>query len=132
MDFRCDQSRGMHFIYCLPFSDRDALVESTLFSPELAPQDFYEKAIADWLGTVAKVNDFEITRRETGVIPLGFFARHDPDLRGIGGNAGAIRPSSGYAFTFIQKQIIRALTRGKAGKHLSFDPPHRMLDLWMD
>ena len=132
MDFRCDQSRGMHFIYCLPFSDRDALVESTLFSPELAPQDFYEKAIADWLGTVAKVNDFEITRRETGVIPLGFFARHDPDLRGIGGNAGAIRPSSGYAFTFIQKQINRALTRAKAGKPLSFDPPHRMLDLWMD
>ena len=32
MDFRCDQSRGMHFIYCLPFGARNALVESTLFS----------------------------------------------------------------------------------------------------
>jgi lycopene beta-cyclase len=28
MDFRCDQSRGMHFIYFLPFSNSDALVES--------------------------------------------------------------------------------------------------------
>ena len=132
MDFRCDQSLGMHFIYCLPFSDREALVESTLFSPEQAPQNFYEKAIADWLGMIAKIADFDITRREAGVIPLGFFARHDPALPGIGGNAGAIRPSSGYAFTFIQKQIDSALTRVKAGKSLGFDSPHRIIDLWMD
>lgn len=25
MDYRCDQSQGMHFIYCLPFSDCQAL-----------------------------------------------------------------------------------------------------------
>lgn len=132
MDFRCDQSRGMHFIYCLPFSDRDALVESTMFSPQQAPPQFYEKAISDWLAKVAKVTDFDITRRETGSIPLGFFARHDPELRGIGGNAGAIRPSSGYAFAFIQKQIDRALIRVKAGKPLDFTTPHRKIDLWMD
>ena len=40
MDFRCDQTQGMHFIYCLPFSDQEALIESTLFSPELAPARF--------------------------------------------------------------------------------------------
>ena len=33
MDFRCDQSRGIHFIYLLPFSADTALVESTLFRP---------------------------------------------------------------------------------------------------
>ena len=32
MDFRVDQSHGMHFIYLLPFSPTQALVESTLFS----------------------------------------------------------------------------------------------------
>lgn len=132
MDFRCDQSHGMHFIYCLPFSDRDALVESTMFSPQQAPPSFYEKAIADWLTEVAKISNFDITRREAGVIPLGFFARHDPDLRGIGANAGAIRPSSGYAFGFILKQIHHALARVKAGKPLVFITPHRMIDLWMD
>lgn len=132
MDFRCDQSHGMHFIYCLPFSDREALVESTMFSPQQAPQPFYEKAITDWLTKVAKITDYDIIRREAGVIPLGFFARHDPDLRGIGANAGAIRPSSGYAFGFIQKQIHHALARVKAGKPLAFDAPHRTVDLWMD
>ena len=49
MDFRCDQTRGMHFIYCLPFSDQEALIESTLFSPELAPADFYDAAITSYL-----------------------------------------------------------------------------------
>jgi len=132
MDFRCDQSRGMHFIYCLPFSDRDALVESTMFSSQQAPIDFYETAIADWLGKIARITDFEITRRETGMIPLGFFARHDPALPGIGANAGAIRPSSGYAFAFIQKQIDHALTQIKAGRPLAFETPHRKIDLWMD
>ncbi|MEC7278744.1 MAG: lycopene cyclase family protein, partial [Candidatus Thermoplasmatota archaeon] len=32
MDFRVDQSHGMHFIYLLPFSKTRALVESTIFS----------------------------------------------------------------------------------------------------
>ena len=45
MDFRCDQSRGAHFIYYLPFTRRRALVESTLFSPSLVPDDFYIRAI---------------------------------------------------------------------------------------
>ena len=33
MDFRVDQSKGMHFIYLLPYSPTEALVESTLLAP---------------------------------------------------------------------------------------------------
>ena len=93
----------MHFIYCLPFSDREALVESTLFSPALVPDTFYETAITSWLNDCANVSAFEVIRREKGAIPLGLMARHDPALSGIGGNGGAIRPSSGYAFSFYSK-----------------------------
>ena len=35
MDFRVDQSRGMHFIYLLPFSPTCVLIESTLFIQRL-------------------------------------------------------------------------------------------------
>ena len=70
MDFRCDQSRGMHFIYCLPFSARNALVESTLFSPELAPKPFYDSAIRRYLKEIIGIDDYRITRREKGVIPM--------------------------------------------------------------
>ena len=49
MDFRCDQSHGVHFIYYLPFTQRRALVESTLFSTSLVSEDFYDKAIKHYL-----------------------------------------------------------------------------------
>ena len=132
MDFRCDQSRGMHFIYCLPFSDREALVESTLFSPTLETNEFYETAISSWLKKHAGVSRFNLLRREQGAIPLGVMKRHDPDFQGIGANGGAIRPSSGYAFSFIQKQIDTALKYVSDGHMLQFATPHKPIDLWMD
>ena len=132
MDFRCDQTQGMHFIYCLPFSDQEALIESTLFSPELAPTDFYEAAIISYLKSICDLSVFKINRRESGVIPLGMLGRHDPGLVGIGANGGAIRPSSGYAFSFIQKQIDHAVSNATAGEPLTVGVPHSAFELWMD
>ena len=132
MDFRCDQSRGVHFIYCLPFSDCDALVESTLISPNIEKNEFYEGAISTWLSDCAGVKKFKVLRREKGAIPLGLMKRHDPDFQGVGSNCGAIRPSSGYAFSFIQKQIATSLNRARIGDKLSFSSPHKKIDLFMD
>ena len=132
MDYRCDQSHGMHFIYCLPFSDCQALIESTLFSPELLPAGFYETAISDYVKMICKLPEYEVSRRESGVIPLGMLGRHDPRIAGIGANGGAIRPSSGYAFSFIQKQIAHAVTHAVAGKPLPVGVPHSAFELWMD
>ncbi|NCF49009.1 MAG: lycopene cyclase [Bacteroidetes bacterium] len=135
MDFRVDQSEGMHFIYLLPFSAQEALVESTLFTPHILQDDFYMTAIHSYLERHYGVTAFETIRRERGVIPLGMLARRDAEIPGIGGNGGAIRPSSGYAFIFIQKQIEAALAavhadNGRGG--LAFQVPHKSVDLWMD
>lgn len=132
MDFRVDQSRGMHFIYLLPFSPTEALVESTLFSPETLDEEFYLAAVDDYLGRHCGLADFEILRRERGVIPLGRLARRDPAIPGIGGNGGAIRPSSGYAFIFIQRQIDRAIAAARATGNLAVTSPHQSIDLAMD
>ncbi len=132
MDFRCDQSNGMHFIYCLPFSDRHALVESTIFSSQTVAEAFYAAAIKDYLHDIVGVNSFSIMRREQGVIPLGILKPRDPNLPGIGGNGGAIRPSSGYAFSFIQKQIEQIQQNSMPGQQLIPACPHSRFDLWMD
>lgn len=132
MDFRCDQSRGIHFIYVLPYAKNRALVESTMFSPELAPDNFYDKAISDYCDHVLKTGKTMVLRREEGVIPMGFLAPRDDKVDAIGGNGGAIRPSSGYAFVFIQRQIETALASHKTYGKLRFKPPHKRLDLWMD
>ena len=132
MDFRVDQSRGMHFIYLLPFSATEALVESTLFSPRTLEEGFYLDAIETYLSAHYGLHSFETVRRERGVIPLGRLPQRDPNIPGIGGNGGAIRPSSGYAFVFIQKQIDRAITGVAQGGALRFLTPHKPVDLWMD
>ena len=77
MDFRCDQSRGVHFIYCLPFSDSKALIESTVFSTTIEPNSFYEAAITNWLSDCAGIQNFKVIKTEQGAIPLGFMERHD-------------------------------------------------------
>ena len=132
MDFRCDQSLGMHFIYCLPFSKRQALVESTLFSPKKAPPKFYDNAIKKYLDEIISINNFTILRKEKGTIPLGIFEKRNPSYDGIGGNGGAIRPSSGYAFGFIQKQVDKIITSSQKTKKLKVSSPHTKFELIMD
>jgi lycopene beta-cyclase len=132
MDFRVDQSKGMHFIYLLPYSTTEALVESTIFSTNLADEQFYLSTIDNYLAKYYDVEEYEVTHRENGVIPLGKLAPHDVNIPGLGANGGATRPASGYAFLFIQRQITSAIERVNAGKELTFTNPHKRLDLWMD
>jgi len=132
MDFRCDQSRGIHFIYVLPFSPTQALVESTMFSPKIEEDAFYEKAIDDYLAIHCGVTEKIILRREQGAIPMGIIKQDQVSGIAIGGRGGAIRPSSGYAFGFIQKQIDRLITGLKNGRIPHDLSPHTPLDLWMD
>jgi lycopene beta-cyclase len=132
MDFRVDQSQGMHFMYVLPFSATTALVESTMFSPQTMPRDFYVEAIEAYLFTHHNAAIKTVLREEQGVIPMGTLALHDPALPGLGANGGAIRPASGYTFAFIHHQIQNALERVKNGRELKFERPHKRVDVWMD
>ena len=134
MDFRCDNSRGVHFIYTLPFGPRRALVESTLFSPQTEDDLFYETAIDQYCRQILNSGDYIILRRERGVIPMARLKPQDAHVTAIGGNGGAIRPSSGYAFPFIQKQVDILSGLSQNGKPFPRGPvnPHKPLDLWMD
>ena len=69
MDFRVDQSRGLHFIYALPFSEHHILVESTLISTTVEPQEWYRNAIKGWLKN-NNIQVAEIISEEIGVIPM--------------------------------------------------------------
>ena len=130
---RCDQSRGIHFIYVLPFSESEALVESTMFSREREPDDFFETAISKYLQEHHGQHDYSVTRVERGAIPMGHLRRSSGPAIGLGGNGGAIKPSSGYAFAFIQKQVATAITSAKKRTHrIKIHPPHKWIDLWMD
>ena len=132
MDFRVDQSEGMHFIYLLPYSPTQALVESTLFTTTVLERQFYVDAINEHLRDHYGASITNIIHEEQGVIPMGTLSPHDDTIPGIGANAGAIRPASGYTFVFIHQQIQRAIKASKQGKSLRFKRPHKAVDVWMD
>ncbi|ADV64060.1 Lycopene beta and epsilon cyclase [Isosphaera pallida ATCC 43644] len=125
MDFRCDQSCGPHFLYVLPDSERGGLVESTMLLPPgvRVGRERHEQAIRQALAEqwAARADDYEILETEAGRIPMNTQPAPPPvglerafaqgRCRRIGLAGGAARPSSGYAFVRIQRQV-RALARG--------------------
>jgi lycopene beta-cyclase len=126
MDFRVDQSRGLHFIYALPFTDRRLLIESTMISSRIEEKDWYRQAIAEWL----QEQNIEIEEKlgeETGVIPMHTITPLDDDIASIGAASGAVRLSSGYAFTSIQAQITQLAERISVGQYTVPNPVSSIL-----
>ena len=131
MDFRCDQSRGMHFIYLLPFSKRKALVESTMFSKTVENKEFYSAEISNYLKKYFNLVKFTKSDHEKGVIPMHYISCASSEMYNIGTRGGAVRPSSGYAFTFIQKQAFQIISQLKNKEKIN-TKIHNNIDLFLD
>ena len=131
MDFRCDQSKGMHFIYLLPLNKNSALVESTIFSKNIEKPSFYLNAIKLYLRKYYNLTKFVKSHHEKGIIPMHDITVNSKFTYNIGTRGGAVRPSSGYAFTFIQKQVFQIksqlISKGKIKTSV-----HKKLDLFLD
>lgn len=131
MDFRCDQSRGIHFIYLLPFSKKKALVESTMFSKKIQNKSFYKNEISKYLKKYFDLTSFTISHHEEGVIPMHEISIKSQYSFSIGTRGGAVRPSSGYAFTFIQKQVFQIFNQIRKDSFIN-TKIHNNLDLFLD
>ncbi|MHA7836113.1 MAG: lycopene cyclase family protein [bacterium] len=135
MDFDVPQDDGIHFFYVLPYTQDEALVEATWFSPRPLPESAYVDAIDGYLAERFSVDRYETLRSESGCLPM-FETPYETPTAGIlpiGIRGGAVRPSTGYAFLAIQRQaeaIRRALTHDREG----FEAPsvRSPLDQWMD
>ncbi len=118
MDFRTPQTEGATFFYVLPYSENQALVEYTLFSPELLPKEKYDEAIRTYLSDHLGLEDedYETERSEFGVIPMAdqiFRAGETGRIHYIGTRSGIPKASTGYAFSRIHRQA-HAIASGYA------------------
>ena len=97
----------LHFIYVLPFEKNKALVESTVFSKTTFDEMWYRTRIKNYLKKL-EINEFKEISIETGVIPM-FDAFEKPtkdnNIFNIGIRGGACKASTGYAFSFLIKQV---------------------------
>lgn len=106
MDFDVPQENGLHFMYVLPFSENEGMVESTFFSPEVLEHVVYESYIRDYLCERFGVDEetlerAEIVRVERGVVPMSsatIAPPKNPSWHLLGTPGGFVRPATGYCF----------------------------------
>ncbi|MEM9685959.1 MAG: lycopene cyclase family protein, partial [Bacteroidota bacterium] len=106
MDFAVPQHGNTRFMYVLPFSETEALLEYTLFSEELLSQEAYENAIKTYMKSIG-ITAYKITEKENGSIPMTCynFSRHNSkNILYIGTAGGWTKPSTGYTFLNITKK----------------------------
>lgn len=120
MDFDVPQHpSGVVFGYVLPFSSTQALIEITCFSPSTWSREEYERRLAEHMRLRFGLESeaYTIRNRETGSIPMDaipFPGQPNPATFPIGTIAGAVKPSTGYAFARMRhtsRHLIETLKR---------------------
>jgi len=98
MDFRTPQRGETRFLYVLPFSETEAIVEIAIFSNHYLSVAEYDQAIEEYLRRYwTKQEIYEVSHTEQGVIPMTShgYPRQDGHLIYIGLGGGYARPSTG-------------------------------------
>jgi lycopene beta-cyclase len=107
MDFRVPQLEDdITFVYVLPTTPQKAFIEYTIFSKQLLTPQQYDQALKDYIHTYIGVKDYTITHIEFGTIPMtdAKFPDYGKHIINIGIAGAAIKPSTGYGFSMIQRQ----------------------------
>lgn len=106
MDFSVEQRGNTRFMYVLPTSATEALVEYTLFSEKLLPKEEYENEIQLYLKKLG-AHKFEIMEKEQGSIPMTcypFWKKNTKRVLNIGTAGGWTKASTGYTFRNSDKK----------------------------
>jgi lycopene beta-cyclase len=106
MDFSVEQKGNTRFMYVLPVSKTEALIEYTLFSENLLQTEEYENAIQNYLHKLG-AEQFEILEKERGSIPMTcypFWKKNTKRVLNIGTAGGWTKASTGYTFRNSDKK----------------------------
>jgi lycopene beta-cyclase len=109
MDFSIPQHNDTRFVYILPFSPNEALVEMTVFSPDIYPDAVYDDALNVYMQQHFPTA-FTIENTEKGSIPMTNtpFSRlgNEGEVL-LGTAAGMVKATTGYAFKRIGRDSER-------------------------
>ena len=99
MDFNVDQLGATQFMYVLPLGEGKMLVELTRFGIEAITQKEANSVLDLYI--TQRFGNYQILDIEIGCIPMStadISVESLPGVIAIGGRAGAVKPSTGYAF----------------------------------
>lgn len=127
MDFEVDENNDSRFIYILPFSEKLALIECTVFSKILLPLESYEKSLKKYIEQHFGGN-YSVISKEIGTIPMQPIKTQTQfgNIIPIGTAAGCIKPSTGYSFYRNMENTKRIIALLKSPS-LTFPIKHRFV-----
>ena len=111
MDFSVEQKGNTRFMYVLPISKNDALLEYTLFSHQLLEKSEYEREIAKYAEKLG-ISKYEIIEKEQGSIPMScypFWKKNTKRVLNIGTAGGWTKASTGYTFKNSDKKSTQLI-----------------------
>lgn len=106
MDFSVEQKGNTRFMYVLPTSENEALLEYTLFSKNLLSKEEYEAEIQKYIENLG-ITEYEIIEKEEGNIPMTcypFWKHNTKNIVNIGSAGGWTKASTGYTFKNASKK----------------------------
>lgn len=136
MDARVEQTDGYRFVYCLPFSPTELLIEDTYYSDKRELDlPLLRRRVADYAAS-QRIEIAEVVREESGVLPIvlaGDISAFWPDTLDVaasGLRAGLFHPTTSYslpdavrladevcAIANLQTGPVAASLRDRAGAH---------------
>ena len=130
MDFSVAQKGNTRFMYVLPTSTTEALIEYTLFSKDLLLKEEYEAEIKKYIQNLG-ISEYEILEKEQGTIPMTcypFWKHNTKNSINIGSAGGWTKASTGYTFknaTKKAKELVAFLETGT-----DFRKVHKINKFW--
>lgn len=130
MDFSVAQKGNTRFMYVLPTSPTEALLEYTLFSHDLLAKSEYETAIKEYIAKLG-IKNYSIIEKEQGSIPMTsypFWKKNSKKVLNIGTAGGWTKASTGYTFKNSDKYSTRLVAFLEQGANLH--KFHRKTKFW--
>jgi lycopene beta-cyclase len=139
MDFSVEQSGNTRFMYILPTSSTEALLEYTLFSADLLATEEYETEIQKYIQKLG-ITDYEIVEKEQGNIPMTcykFWKHNTKNIINIGSAGGWTKASTGFTFKNVTKKskalvnFLQNENDASTSVNTSFTKFHKMSKFWL-
>ena len=129
MDFSISESDKVNFMYLLPVTKKRMIINCTAFGSEKMSNGYPEECMTEYLKNNFS-QDYKITRKEQGIIPMShveFERYYSPGIINVGILGGDARPSTGYTFINAinnSRKIAYALANEEKPPFLSNNKRH--------
>ncbi len=133
MDFSVEQKGNTRFMYVLPTSTTEALLEYTLFSKDLLSKEEYEQEIVNYIEKLG-ITEYEIVEKEQGNIPMTsyeFWKHNSKNIINIGSAGGWTKASTGFTFKNVTKKAKTLVGFLETEKQIDFTKFHKKNLFWI-